>query len=168
MTDLKEVDELMSELVRAGLTDEETATINLANAGLIERSSNSIGERMGGRGLWDADGELAGISCGLWWTLTDRGQHASLAEHESVMLLDPVGDLTAAELYADQASRDAQQSIDVLEALLAGGAHESAAYQQPITTSDVKKAINLQNRLQRVRQKMTVVSATDITVWPGS
>jgi hypothetical protein len=28
---------------------------------------------------------------------------------------------------------------------------ESAVYQQPITTSDVKKAINLQNRLQRVR-----------------
>jgi hypothetical protein len=98
MTDLKEVDELMSELVRAGLTDEETATINLANAGLIERSSNSIGERMGGHGLWDADGELTEISCGLWWTLTDRGQHASLAEHESVMLLDPAGDLTAAEL----------------------------------------------------------------------
>jgi hypothetical protein len=51
--------------------------------------------------------------------------------------------------------------------LLACGAHESAAYQQPITTSDVKKAINLQNRLQRVRQKMAVASATDITVGPA-
>jgi hypothetical protein len=51
--------------------------------------------------------------------------------------------------------------------LLACGAHESAAYQQPITTSDVKKAISLQNRLQRVRQKMAVASATEITSGPA-
>ena len=63
-------------------------------------------------------------------------------------------------------SRDAQQSIDVLEALLAGGAHQDAAYQRPITTNDVKKAINLRNRLQRVRQKMSAASATDITSGP--
>ena len=43
---------------------------------------------------------------------------------------------------------------------MACGAHESAAYQQPITTSELKKAINLQNRLQRVSQTMTVASAT--------
>jgi hypothetical protein len=38
--------------------------------------------------------------------------------------------------------------------------------EQPITTNDVKKAINLRNRLQRVRQKMSVASATDITSGP--
>jgi hypothetical protein len=54
-----------------------------------------------------------------------------------------------------------------LERLLACGAHESAAYQQPITTSDGKKAISLRNRLQRVRQKMAVASDRD-HVWPGS
>jgi hypothetical protein len=51
--------------------------------------------------------------------------------------------------------------------LLACGGHESAAYQQPITTSDVKKVINLQNRLQRVRQKVAVASATEITSGPA-
>jgi hypothetical protein len=81
------------------------------------------------------------------------------------MTLDP-DDLSAAEFYADEASRDAQQSIDRLEKLLAWGAHQDAAYQQPITTNDVKKAINLRNRLQRVRQKMSVASATDITSGP--
>jgi hypothetical protein len=86
----------------------------------------------------------------LWWVLTDRGQRTDAVQLKRVMMLDP-DDLSAAEFYPDEASRDAQQSIDELERLLAGGAHESAAYQQPITTSDVKKAIKLQNRLQRVR-----------------
>jgi hypothetical protein len=72
----------------------------------------------------------------------------------------------AAEFCADEASRDAQQSIDQLEQLLASGVHESAPYQQPITTNHVKNAINLRNRLQRVRQKVSVASATDITSGP--
>jgi hypothetical protein len=47
-----------------------------------------------------------------------------------------------------------------------GAPTRDAAYQQPITTNDVKKAINLRNRLQRVRQKMSVASATNITSGP--
>jgi hypothetical protein len=43
------------------------------------------------------------------------------------MMLDP-DDLSAAEFYADEESRNAQQSIDQLEQLLAWGVHENAAY----------------------------------------
>jgi hypothetical protein len=87
------------------------------------------------------------------------------AQLRHVLTLDP-DDLSAAEFYPDEASWDAQQSIDRLEKLLAWGANQDAAYQQPITTYDLKKAINLRTRLQRVRQKMSVASATDITSGP--
>jgi hypothetical protein len=42
----------------------------------------------------------------------------------------------------------------------------SAPHQQPITTNDVKNAINLRNRLHRVRQRVAVASAIDITSGP--
>jgi hypothetical protein len=122
MTDFKEVDKLMLELVCAGLSDWETGAINLAKHGLIEPSSVGIGKRMG-RTSWDADGAPTQISSGLWWALTDRGQRTDAAQCESIMMLHS-DDLSAAEFCADEASRDAQQSIAQLEQLLASGAHE--------------------------------------------
>ena len=51
-----------------------------------------------------------------------------------------------------------------IKRLLACGAHESAAYQQPINIGDVKNAINLQERLQRVRQKNGGGKRNEITL----
>jgi hypothetical protein len=65
VTDLKEVDKLMLELVCTGLSDWETATIDLAKHGLIERSSDGISEKMDGRASWDGDGTLTQFSSGL-------------------------------------------------------------------------------------------------------
>ena len=55
-----------------------------------------------------------------------------------------------------------------IKRLLACGAHESAAYQQPINTGDVKNAINLQERLQLTCKSGCNASARKMAVASGT